>query len=302
MKKIEQLADLLNKQEISVLYNEPLSSHSTFRIGGAAKLAAFPNTVEKLIFTIKAARQSGVKYMVIGNGSNMLFADSGYDGIVIFTAKCNSVNQNENIISAECGASFTKLAITARDVGLSGLEFAYGIPGTVGGAVYMNAGAYGGEVSQILTECCAFDNITGDIVKYDNKSCGFGYRTSIFSRSEMLTVLSASFELISADKTEISVKMDDFISRRREKQPLDFPSAGSVFKRPEGFFAGKLIEDSCLKGYSIGGAQVSEKHAGFIINRGNATAEDVLRLIAYIRETVFRNFNVELECEIKYID
>lgn len=302
MKKIELLANLLKKQDIAVLFNEPLSLHSTFKIGGAAQLAVFPDTLDKLKLTVDSAQSVGVKYTVVGNGSNILFADSGYDGMVVFTSKCNNTAADGNIISAECGVSFTKLAMIARDAGLSGLEFAYGIPGTVGGAVYMNAGAYGGEVSQTLRECCALDEATGVTHQYDNSSCGFGYRTSAFSRNGMLTVLSASFELTAADKIEISAKMDDFMSHRREKQPLELPSAGSTFKRPEGFFAGKLIEDSGLKGYSIGGAQVSEKHAGFIVNKGNATAADVLRLIAYIRETVFRNFNVELECEIKYID
>jgi len=302
MKNINSLIGALDAANIPYKTDLPLSEHSTFRIGGRAALALLPRSCEEMISAIKLAKSSGEKYAVIGNGSNILFSDAGYDGIIILTEKMTRFSVKENRISAGCGLSFTRLAVIAKDSYLTGLEFAYGIPGTVGGAVYMNAGAYGGETRDVLDSAIVFNSADGSVKEYKNSDCGFDYRASVFAKNDNLTVLSADFVLKSGNQSEIVDKMSDLMSRRKEKQPLEFPNAGSTFKRPEGYFAGKLIEDSGLKGYRIGGAEVSPKHAGFIVNVGGATADDVLRLIEHIKETVLRNYGVTLECEIKYVD
>ena len=293
---------ILAENSVTYKENEPLSRHSSFEIGGPAAVAAFPASADDIKLCIKAAKDCGVRYKLIGNGSNVLFSDNGFDGAIIFTSNAKNIEIKGNTIKAECGASFTYLASVAAKNSLSGLEFAYGIPGTVGGAVYMNAGAYGGEVSDVLCSSLCFDSGSGNERILDKSSHGFSYRTSVYERDQSLIVLGATFELKEKSSEEIKSVMDDFMSRRRDKQPLEFPSAGSTFKRPEGYFAGKLIEDAGLKGYRIGGAEVSEKHAGFVINRGGATAEDVLSLVRYIKATVAEKFGVSLECEIKYVD
>ena len=302
MKNKKSFIGAIDAANIPYKTDLPLSEHSTFRIGGRAALALLPRSCEEMISAIKLAKSSGEKYAVIGNGSNILFSDAGYDGIIILTEKMTRFSVKENRISAGCGLSFTRLAVIAKDSYLTGLEFAYGIPGTVGGAVYMNAGAYGGETRDVLDSAIVFNSADGSVKEYKNSDCGFDYRASVFSKNDDLTVLSADFVLKSGNQSEIVDKMSDLMSRRKEKQPLEYPNAGSTFKRPEGYFAGKLIEDSGLKGYRIGGAVVSPKHAGFIVNAGGATADDVLCLIDHIKETVFRNYGVMLECEIKYID
>jgi len=302
MKNINSLIGALDAANIPYKTDLHLSEHSTFRIGGGAALALLPRSCEEMISAIKLVKGSGEKYAVIGNGSNILFSDAGYDGIIILTEKMTRFSVKENRISAGCGLSFTRLAVIAKDSYLTGLEFAYGIPGTVGGAVYMNAGAYGGETRDVLDSAIVFNSADGSVKEYKNSDCGFDYRASVFAKNDNLTVLSADFVLKSGNQSEIVDKMSDLMSRRKEKQPLEFPNAGSTFKRPEGYFAGKLIEDSGLKGYRIGGAEVSPKHAGFIVNVGGATADDVLRLIEHIKETVLRNYGVTLECEIKYVD
>ncbi len=300
MKKIDILSEKYRSLGIEFTQNSLLSRHSTFRIGGPAALLVKPSDTDDLITAVEAADEAGVRSVVVGNGSNLLFADAGVDGAVIVTSEINDVDICRNRITAGCGVSFTRLAMFARDAELSGLEFAYGIPGTVGGAVYMNAGAYGGETSQVLVESRVYDGCSAKVLS--NAEHEFSYRHSVFAENKDLIVLEVTLELTEGNKAEISDKMNSFMTSRREKQPLEFPSAGSTFKRPPNSFAGKLIEDSGLKGYSIGGAQVSEKHAGFIINRGDATADDVLRLVSHIKETVLKNYNIELECEIKYIN
>ncbi len=301
MSSIERLAELLRDAELELNRNEPLSRHSSFCIGGPAELLVKPSDADELILAVNSARELGVRHCVIGKGSNLLFADAGFFGAVISTVNMKNVAVIENKISAGCGASFTSLAATAARSGLSGLEFGYGIPGTVGGAVYMNAGAYGGETSFVLSSARVYDARTQKIQTMSNAELEFSYRHSLLCDNEDLTVLDAVFELTFADPEEITEKMNGYMDSRREKQPLEFPSAGSTFKRPAGYFAGKLIEDSGLKGYSVGGAQVSEKHAGFVVNRGGATALDVLSLIEHIKKTVLADHGVELECEIKYI-
>lgn len=301
MDKYTYVSELLEKNGIKVLRDEPLAGHSTFRIGGAARLAVMPDSTEKIIEAVRCASEASVDHVVIGNGSNVLFSDLGYDGLVIFPRRADRVEIVGNTVKADAGAPFTKLAVTVKNAGLTGLEFAYGIPGSVGGAVYMNAGAYGGEASQVLASSLAYDSSNNGIRTLTNEEHCFGYRTSVYSRSGgTLSVLSATFELKPGNADEIGAVMSDLMKRRKEKQPLEYPNAGSVFKRPTGYFVGKLITDSGLKGYSIGGAQVSEKHAGFIINRGGATADDVLRLVEHIQKTVFEKFGVSLECEINF--
>ena len=302
MKNIDILTSRLDAAKISYITNAPLSDHSTFKIGGSAALCVLPEGCEAMIYALNLAKEYAEKHTVIGKGSNVLFSDAGYDGVIILTKNFKRSSVKENKISAGCGLSFTQLAKIAKDSYLTGLEFAYGIPGTVGGAVYMNAGAYGGETKDVLASAIVYNEADGSVREYKNSECGFDYRTSVFAKNDNLTVLSADFILKSGNQSEIVDKMSELMSKRHEKQPLEFPNAGSTFKRPEGYFAGKLIEDSGLKGYRIGGAEISQKHAGFIINVGGATADDVLRLIDYTKETVLRNFGVTLECEIKYID
>lgn len=301
MDKYSHAAELLSAKEIKFTENELLAPHSTFRIGGEARLAAMPDTTEQIIDAVSTAKEAGLDFTVIGNGSNVLFSDKGFDGLVIFTRNADSVVIKGNRVIADAGAPFTKLAVTVKNAGLTGLEFAYGIPGSVGGAVYMNAGAYNGEASQVVASSMAYDDLTGEVRMISREEHNFGYRTSVYSQNrDRLTVLSAEFELKEGDSAAIWETMQDLMRRRREKQPLEYPNAGSVFKRPQGYFVGKLITDAGLKGYTIGGAQVSEKHAGFIVNIGGATAEDVLRLVEHIQKTVQSQFGVMLECEINF--
>ena len=299
MNKLERLSLTYREKGIRYSENEPLSAYSTFRVGGAAAMLVRPSSADELVFAVESAKRAGVRAVVVGNGSNLLFADAGFDGAVIVTTDMSRVNINGNRITADCGVSFTRLAMLARDAGLSGLEFAYGIPGTVGGAVFMNAGAYGGETSQVLLESRVYDGTS--VKTYDRDAHKLSYRHSAFAENDGLIVLESTFELIPGDRAEISEKMSSFMAARREKQPLEFPSAGSTFKRPPNNFAGKLIEESGLKGFTVGGAQVSEKHAGFVINRGGATAEDILGLISHVRDTVLKDHDILLECEIKYV-
>ena len=291
---------------IEVKENEILAKHSTFKIGGEARYAVFPKSKTEFISAIRSIKDSGMKYRVIGHGSNILFDDKGFDGVIIFTKYMTDVEytyrSDETLIYAECGRSLTELASDAgKKHSLTGLEFAYGIPGSIGGAVYMNAGAYGGEMSSIVVETEYYDTENDAIVKIDASSHNFSYRYSVFHDHPEYIILSSVLRLKEGDAEVIFNAMNKNMSSRREKQPLEYPNAGSTFKRPEGHFAGKLIEDSGLKGYTIGGAQVSEKHAGFLINRGGATSADVLSLMEHIKRTVKENYGVELESEIIYI-
>ncbi|MBR5453143.1 MAG: UDP-N-acetylmuramate dehydrogenase [Clostridia bacterium] len=278
-----------------------LSSLSTFKIGGPADIAVYPETREELILAIRAAKSLGVRYTVIGNGSNILFDDRGYRGVVIVTGRMRELKIEGNRITALCGVPFTALAARAAAEGLSGLEFAYGIPGCVGGAVVMNAGAYGGAVSDVLESSDYYDTLSGDTVTLGHPEHGYGYRRSVYMDCPERIVLGAVFALTPSDPDAIKAKNEENMNARRSKQPLEYPSAGSVFKRPEGYFVGKMVEDLSLKGFSIGGAQISEKHGGFIINRGTATAEDVLGLVRHIEEKVYGEYGVRLECEIRYV-
>ena len=289
-----------------LFFNEPLKKHTTFRIGGAADLLVTPQSEEQLIKLFKYIKENCIRYVIIGNGSNLLFSDEGYRGIVVkIGSELSSIEaipcENGMIINAGAGTLLSKLALFACENSLTGLEFASGIPGNVGGAVLMNAGAYDGEISQVLVrstylDCENFSVCTKNFDEHD-----FSYRHSSYENDGYL-ILSASFLLKKGNKEDILSKMKDLNNRRITKQPLEFPSAGSTFKRPAGLFAGKLIEDANLKGYTVGGAKVSEKHCGFVINTGNATCEDVLGVIKYVQNTVFAKFGVELETEVKIIE
>ena len=279
--------------------NEMMSAHTTFRIGGPAKVFIECNDIEKLWELLAVIRAENVPFWVVGKGSNLLISDSGLDGVVLYICD-DAVTVNGNEISANAGAKLSTVCLAARDASLTGLEFAWGIPGSVGGAVYMNAGAYGGEIKQTIISATSI-TLDGEIKHYSADQLELGYRTSIFKKNGEI-ILSAVFRLETAEKQDIQAKMDDFLGRRKNKQPLEYPSAGSTFKRPEGHFAGALIEQSNLKGFSVGGAEVSVKHAGFVINKNNATCKDVLGLIKHIQSTVKTNFNVDLETEVIFVE
>ena len=280
--------------------------HTSFKIGGPAQLYALPASQAEIIRLLLFALQNNIPWMVVGKGSNLLVSDAGISGLVISTDAYTRLTKDENYISAFCGVSLRELCDFAQENGLSGLEFASGIPGSVGGAVFMNAGAYGGEIKDVLYCSKAFNPVvesltsTSPVLHIKAEEHDFGYRTSAFHRKGWFH-LSSVFKLEYADPAQIKARMDELHEQRWSKQPMDCPSGGSTFKRPEGYFAGKLIQDCDLRGYSIGGAQVSEKHCGFIINKGGATAKDVSDLIKHIQTTVFERFGVELQTEIRKV-
>ena len=298
---------ILGLDSIIAKENEPLSKHSTFHIGGNAKLALFPNSIEQLSTCIEYCKDAGMRFLVIGNASNVLFDDRGFDGAIIFTTQINSIEyvhcKDETLIKVGCGASLTQVASeTGKKHSLSGLEFAFGIPGTIGGAVYMNAGAYGGQMSDVVVESEILYLNTMQFKTLAAQEHDYSYRHSIFMSHPEYVIVSTTLKLHSADAQEIFELMNKNMTARREKQPLEYPNAGSTFKRPaENVFAAKLIQDASLKGYTIGGAQISEKHSGFIINRGGATCADILALVEHTKSRVLELFGVELECEIIYV-
>jgi UDP-N-acetylmuramate dehydrogenase len=299
---MKELIRLLEQNQIKTVSNCPLASHSTFRVGGFAALAAFPDTKKKMIDTLHLAAERGVRYSVFGNASNVVFADEGFDGLILFTGACREMTLDGNTITAACGTPLWQLASLAAEKSLGGSEFLHGIPGTVGGAVFMNAGAFEGSVSQICTRSVYWDRETREVGVLEGSAHAFGNRTSIYAQNARYVLLEANFELTEGREDQIRARMAELLQRRRQSQPLEYPSAGSVFKRPIGHFAGKLIQDCGLKGYSVGGAQVSQKHAGFIINTGGATAADIRTLTAYVQKTVLEKTGVELECEIQFIE
>ena len=287
--------------EIDILINEPMRRHTTFSIGGPADLFILPKTRRELIGALEVLRAQGVPMLLLGNGSNILVSDEGVRGAVVCTSEVDEVRVgDDNTLTAEAGALLSRIARRAQRAGLTGAEFAGGIPGSLGGAVFMNAGAYDGQMAGIV-ESTEYLDAEGNIHTLRGEEHGFGYRRSIFRDHPDWTVLRSVIRLQQGDSAAILDKMSDFSQRRRDKQPLNFPSAGSTFKRPEGYFAGKLIEDAGLKGASVGAAQVSEKHAGFLINRGGATCDDMLRLIELVQERVREQFGVELECEVRIV-
>ncbi len=292
---------------IEVRVEEPLSKHSSFRIGGNAKYALFPKTRDEFLYAINVCVQLKIKYMTVGNASNLLFDDLGYDGAVIFTERLNAVeyihSESGTYVIAECGKMLTELSSeTGKKHSLTGLEFAYGIPGTVGGAVYMNAGAYGGQMSDVVTVTEYYDVNSKRVCVLSLDEHDFSYRHSIFQEHPEYIILSTKLKLSEGDAEGIISRMTKNMNSRREKQPLELPNAGSTFKRPgENIYVGKLIEDAGLKGYSVGGAQISEKHAGFTVNRGGASSSDVLSLIEHTQNVIKEKYDVTLSPEIIYI-
>ncbi len=296
------LSNILEIKNIAqnVSYNEPMSKHTSFRIGGSADCMVTASGNDEICRVITYCRENNIKYIVMGNGTNMLVGDNGIRGVVIkIDSDMSEVTVDGEIIEAQSGILLSKLANVAMKNSLGGLEFAGGIPGTLGGGIFMNAGAYGGELCNVV-QSVTYITADGKINTAYVDELNFGYRKSMFSVSDSI-ILSAVLKMQKANMGEIKTKMADFAKRRSDKQPLSMPSAGSTFKRPEGHFAGKLIEDSGLKGYSIGGAQVSEKHSGFIVNKGGATAKDVLDLIEYVKNTVKAEFGVTLEPEVRLV-
>lgn len=289
--------------KISVEYREGCSAKKlcSFRVGGEVALAIFPKRADQLISVLDHLRANKKRHVVLGRGSNVVFSDGRYEGAVVLTNGIDEINVEGNRIKAGAGATLFSVARRAEAESLCGFEFAHGIPGSVGGAVYMNAGAYGGEISGVLVECECYDAALGRTMILSKEECDFSYRHSAFQENKDLIVLSAVFSLEVGERDKIRARMDELRASRAEKQPLEYPSAGSTFKRPEGHFAGKLIEDCGLKGFSIGGAEVSQKHAGFLINKGDATGEDVRELVEQVQKTVFEKFSVSLECEIEFI-
>ncbi len=285
------------KKNIKVQRQEPMAPHTTFRIGGPAELFILPKSIEELKVALDILKQDGQPYRILGKGSNLLVNDEGISGAVISMEGISGISVQGCMVKALAGESLTALAKRALEHGLSGLEFAYGIPASVGGAVVMNAGAYGGEIKDVLKSVQVLTP-DGEIKELGAEQLRLGYRTSCVE-DEGYIVFFATMELKSAPQEEIRAQMEKNINSRREKQPLEYPSAGSTFKRPEKNFAGKLIMDAGLSGISIGDAQVSKKHCGFVINRGNATAKEVRELIDLIKKRVFEEFNIELECEVR---
>ncbi len=289
-----------------IRYDEPLKAHCTFKIGGAADILVTPKNIGQLKETVSYARERGIRTVIIGNGSNVLFSDKGVRGMVIEIgpglggAEVHSADCEYAVIRAGAGALLSRISSLARDGSLTGLEFACGIPGSVGGAVLMNAGAYDGEISMYVTESSYLDTDTSEIHTKKGDEHAFSYRYSSY-QNENVIILSADFKLKRGDKDGICEKMRLLTEKRKSKQPLEFPSAGSAFKRPADGYAAKLIEECGLKGYTAGGAQVSDKHCGFIINRGGASCDDVLHVIEYVQNTVFRLTGTVLEPEIRVI-
>lgn len=298
---MEQLMKKIYTLGVEWEQNCPLSRHSSFRIGGAADVALFPKSSDELCKTLSFLREQEIPVLVIGNGSNVVFSDAGYRGAVVFTCKCRNIKIENDLVFADAGVLLSALSSAARDESLSGLEFAFGIPGTLGGAIFMNAGAYGGSMSDVCISSWYYDLETGHFCESFGDAQCFDYRKSIYQNHPERIILSATLQLKKGDRKTISEEMRTYWDKRRTTQPLELPNAGSTFKRPEGHFAGKLIEDCGLKGLTVGGAQVSQKHAGFIVNIGGATCEDVKRLIEKIQTTVLQQTGVKLECEIRFL-
>lgn len=289
-----------HENPIEIKQNEPMSRHTSFKIGGNADLYIIPHDMDALIETVRILKETETKRYFLGNATNVLFDDAGFRGAVVSLGNICAIKVIENRIIAEAGASLNLVCKTARDKELSGLEFAYGIPGSIGGAVFMNAGAYGGEMSQVVAQSTYFslDDMTVHTIPLTAHE--YGYRESVYRHNNWL-VLSAVLELQKGEYDKINAAMNDYMSRRIDKQPLEYPSAGSVFKRYPGRYTGQMIEECGLKGYSIGGAQVSEKHAGFIVNKGGATSADVLALIEHIKNEVYKKFDCRIECEVIHV-
>lgn len=284
--------------ETRIYKEEPMKKHTTFRVGGNADYFIVPKTIEEVKNVVALCKETDMPYYILGNGSNLLVSDKGYRGVIIQIYKeMNEIRIEGDQIKVQAGALLSKIGSAALEAGLTGFEFASGIPGTIGGAVVMNAGAYGGEMKDVLEEVTALTP-EGEAIVLRKEELELGYRTSIIAKKDYI-VLEAKLKLEKGEKDAIKGRMDELKLQRTTKQPLEYPSAGSTFKRPEGYFAGKLIQDAGLRGFQVGGAQVSEKHCGFVINKDHATAADVWELMCQVRAIVKEKFGVELEPEVK---
>lgn len=292
-----KLYNILESENIVI--DEPMKNHTSFKVGGPADVLVTPQNYDEIVSVIKLCNENEIPYYIVGRGSNLIVRDGGFRGIIIKLTELDNIRVEDERIIVQCGADLCKVSEAALENKLTGFEFACGIPGTVGGAVTMNAGAYNGEVSQVIEGALVVDK-QGRLITLNKEELELGYRMSAIQKHGY-TVLEVVFKLIKGDYEKIKARIDDLTKKREDKQPLEYPSAGSTFKRPEGYFTGKLIEDCSLKGYSIGGAQVSEKHGGFIINKGDASARDILELIEYVQNTIRERFNVELHPEVRII-
>ncbi|MBL4936293.1 UDP-N-acetylmuramate dehydrogenase [Clostridium sp. YIM B02515] len=286
-------------QSENVAVDEPMKNHTSFKVGGPVDILVTPESYDEIVKVIKLCNEENMTYYIIGRGSNLIVRDGGFRGMVIKLTKLDKIKVEDERLIVQSGVDLCKVSEAALENSLKGFEFACGIPGTVGGAVTMNAGAYNGEISQVIESALVVDK-NGKLITLNKEELELGYRMSAIQKYGY-TVLEVTFKLIKGEYSSIKERIDDLTKKREDKQPLEYPSAGSTFKRPEGHYTGKLIEESKLKGFSIGGAQVSEKHAGFIINKGDATAKDILDLIAYIQNTIKSNFDVELHPEVRII-
>ncbi len=299
MNKYTELEKLIEKEKIK--YDEDMKKHTTIRIGGKASCFVTPTKIDDIIKVVDFAKQNNIDYYIIGNGSDLVVADEGIDGIVIrFGSGFDTIKVENNTIEAYAGNTMPKVSQIARKNALTGFEFACGIPGTVGGGIRMNAGAYGSEISSIVDEI-TYLNEKNEVCMMKKEDAKFSYRHSIFCENKNLIVLSAKFVLEKGNLSQIEEKMNEYTVARKQKQPIEYPNAGSTFKRPTGYFVGKLVQDAGLRGYTIGGIQVSEKHTGFLINKGNATCKDVKQIIKHIQDVVYNKFGVHLESEIEFI-
>ena len=299
---MQEIIEFINENNIGkYLENELLSKHTTYKVGGVAKLMVYPKNRDKLVILIKRLRDCNIKYMILGNGSNTLFSDKEYNGVIIKLDSFDKITFFRDIVKAEAGVNLIKLSYQTVKRGLAGLEFATGIPGTVGGAIFMNAGAYKSDMGYV-TKSAVVLTPNLEIITMTNKELDFHYRTSFLQKHKDYICLEATFQLRKNDKDLLQEIVDDRRNRRIESQPLEYPSAGSVFRNPENNFAGKLIEDLGYKGYTLGGAKVSEKHANFIVNHNNAKAEDIKNIIELLQKEVKEKYDIDLKCEQEFVN
>lgn len=290
-----------NENEYEVVPNKATSELCSFKIGGKCTAAVYPKNPDAFVALIRRLNDTRLKYEIIGNGTNVVFCDGLYDGIAVCTSKMNKISEKGNTLTAQCGTPLNSLCNKAAQLSLSGLEFAYGIPGSVGGGTFMNAGAYGGEMKDVVTAVTAYDVDNDKIITLDNKECEFAYRDSVFQHKSYV-ILSTHVTLCAGEVNEIKSKMNELMGQRRTKQPLNYPSAGSTFKRYPGKYTGQMIDQAGLKGKQVGGACVSELHAGFVVNTGNATCKDVKELVEIIKTEIKKREGIEIECEIRFIE
>lgn len=295
----EPILHFIKNASMEIKKDLSMSEYTSFRIGGKADIAVFPKSKAELVDAVKLAKDTELPFYVVGKGSNLLVSDKGYRGVIIFTSAMDKITLDTNKVYAESGVNLTALSRFVGEKGLTGLEFACGIPGTVGGAVYMNAGAYDGEMKNVTVSSDYYSPTEGFGTLMGDEQ-GFGYRESAYMGSDRI-ILGCTLSLQEGDREEILAKCRELLGRRKEKQPLEYPSAGSTFKRYPGRYTGQMIEAAGLKGFSVGGAEVSTKHAGFVINKGGATAEDVISLVKQVKDKIYEKEGVRIECEIRYL-